>query len=135
MADDAHDDGVNSEIPTVGDADAAANPRAVPVPNRLGHYQIKRLIGSGGMGAVYLALQDHPRRTVALKVLKLGIASPSALRRFEYESQILGRMHHPSIATVYEAGTTDNGLPFFAMEPVVYDFAINDRGTWLPGGN
>ena len=98
---------------------------ATPVPisggpgQRIGRYQIKRLIGSGGMGAVYEALQEQPRRTVALKVMKRGIASRSALRRFEYEAQLLGRLRHPGIAQVFEAGTHDDGtgpVPFFAME-------------------
>jgi non-specific serine/threonine protein kinase/serine/threonine-protein kinase len=90
-------------------------------PARLGHYHIRRLIGSGGMGAVYEALQDHPRRIVALKVMRRGLASRSALRRFEYEAQMLGRLRHPGIAQVYEAGTHDDGTgptPFFAMEYV-----------------
>jgi len=57
------------------------------------------------MGTVYEATQDNPRRVVAVKVMKQGIASKSALRRFEYEGQILGRLRHPGIAQIYEAGT------------------------------
>jgi len=71
------------------------------------------------MGTVYVAVQERPRRTVALKLMKAGIASRSALRRFEYESQILARLRHPNIAQVYESGTHDEGagsVPFFAME-------------------
>ena len=80
------------------------------------------------MGVVYEAMQDNPRRPVALKVMKRGLASRSALRRFEFESQILGRLRHPSIAQVYEAGVhTDapdsaidpsarESLPYFVME-------------------
>ncbi|MGB2985688.1 MAG: hypothetical protein WBE26_07370 [Phycisphaerae bacterium] len=84
---------------------------------------------SGGMGTVYEAVQEHPRRTVAVKVLKHGVASRSAMRRFEYESQILARLRHPGIAQVYEAGTHQpdpsrdhegvgitEAVPFFAME-------------------
>ena len=55
-------------------------------------YEIQKSLDSGGMGTVYEALQEKPRRTVALKVMKEGIASKSALRRFEYESQILARL-------------------------------------------
>ncbi len=65
------------------------------IPQQIGHYRVKRVIAAGGMGVVYEAIQDHPRRTVALKVMKQGIASRSALRRFEYESQILARLRHP----------------------------------------
>ena len=85
----------------------------------IGRYRILRLIGEGGMGAVYEAEQDHPRRTVALKIIKSGMASPELLRRFEQESQALGRLQHPGIAQIYEAGTVDTGFgpqPYFAME-------------------
>ena len=70
----------------------------------IGRYHVKGVIASGGMGTVYLAEQEQPRRDVALKVMRAGIASRSALRRFEYESQILARLRHPNIAQVYEAG-------------------------------
>jgi serine/threonine protein kinase/Tfp pilus assembly protein PilF len=90
-----------------------------PVPEKIGHYHVKRVIAAGGMGVVYEAVQELPRRTVALKIMRHGIASRSALRRFEYESQILARLRHPGIAQVYEAGMHDDGsggVPFFAME-------------------
>ncbi|MBX3359479.1 MAG: serine/threonine protein kinase [Phycisphaeraceae bacterium] len=94
---------------------------APAVPNRIGKYQIQRLLGQGGMGAVYLALQDQPKRTVALKMIQGAVATPAALRRFEYESQMLARLRHVGIAQVYEAGTHDDGhsvVPYFAMEYV-----------------
>src|SRR4051794_33811569 len=93
---------------------AAANGPALPA--RIGRYRLIRLLGEGGMGVVYEAEQDRPRRIVALKVIRPGLASPSLLRRFRHESQILGRLHHPGIAQVYEAGLADDGQPFFAME-------------------
>lgn len=89
------------------------------IPQYIGKYHIKRLIGHGGMGSVYEAIQEQPRRVVALKVMRVGAATRSAFRRFAYESQLLARLRHPSIAQVYEAGThIDNGVrvPFFAME-------------------
>jgi len=58
------------------------------LPDRIGRYHIKRAIASGGMGTVYEAAQDNPRRVVAVKVMKQGIASKSALRRFGYEAQV-----------------------------------------------
>ncbi|UCG32036.1 MAG: serine/threonine protein kinase [Phycisphaerales bacterium] len=91
----------------------------VRMPQRIGRFHIKRIIASGGMGTIYEALQERPRRAVAVKVMKQGVTSRSALRRFEYESQVLARLRHPGIAQVYEAGTYDDGggpLPFFAME-------------------
>jgi tetratricopeptide (TPR) repeat protein len=89
------------------------------LPAAIGHYRILRLLGEGGMGAVYEAEQEHPRRTVALKVIKAAWASPALIRRFEQESQALGRLHHPGIAQIYEAGTAETSFglqPFFAME-------------------
>ncbi|MCP4743176.1 MAG: protein kinase, partial [Actinomycetales bacterium] len=82
-------------------------------------YTIKRVIGEGGMGVVYEALQQSPRRTVALKMMKRGVTSKSAMRRFEYEAQTLGRLRHDGIAQIYQAGTWDDGTggrPWFAME-------------------
>jgi len=89
------------------------------IPAAIGRYRILRLLGEGGMGAVYEAEQDQPRRTVALKVIKPGFATPETLRRFQHESQALGRLQHPGIAQIYEASTADAGFgpqPYFAME-------------------
>ncbi len=82
-------------------------------------YRIDRRLGTGGMGVVYLAEQRQPRRTVALKLIRPGFASPSVLQRFELESLALGRLKHPGIASIYEAGTAQTALgtqPYFAME-------------------
>jgi WD40 repeat protein/predicted Ser/Thr protein kinase len=104
---------------TAGSPAGAAPPLPTgkpPLPSHLGRYRPIRLLGEGGMGAVYEAEQDSPRRTVALKVVRPGLASPALLKRFRHESQILGRLHHPGIAQVHEAGLADDGQPFFAME-------------------
>ncbi|MFH1109579.1 MAG: protein kinase [Planctomycetota bacterium] len=96
-------------------------------PEKIGQFHIKSVIASGGMGTVYEAFQEHPRRPVAVKVLKRGIASRSAMRRFEYESQTLARLRHPGIAQVYEAGTYDDGagpVPYFAMEYIPHALPI-----------
>ena len=98
----------------------------------IGHFTIKRVIGAGGMGTVYEALQETPRRTVALKVMRTGLASRSALRRFEYEVQVLARLRHPGIAQIFEAGTDDKGeggTPWFAMEYLVAAKTITDFAT------
>lgn len=99
------------------------NPYALEADHRigstLGQYRIVRVLGAGGMGAVYEAEQDRPRRTVALKVIRADIVSPAMLRRFELEFQALGRLQHPGIAQIYEAGTAtvdSREQPFFAME-------------------
>ncbi|MCP3919035.1 MAG: serine/threonine protein kinase [bacterium] len=87
---------------------------------RIGAYEIVRLIAAGGMGVVYEAEQENPRRRVALKVLGAGSLAPSIARRFQYEAEILARLRHPHIAAIFEAGvhTDENGLdtPYFAME-------------------
>lgn len=87
----------------------------------VGVYRIERMLGAGGMGVVYIATQDRPRRTVALKLVNALIASPSVRRRFELEAEVLGRLQHPGIAQVFEAGAANVGggevrRPFIAME-------------------
>jgi serine/threonine protein kinase/tetratricopeptide (TPR) repeat protein len=82
---------------------------------RVGQYTIDSLLGVGGMGAVYRAMQQSPHRTVALKLMKPGLITPRAMRRFELESEVLGRLSHPGIASIHEAGVHE-GAPFFAME-------------------
>jgi|GEM_PF-4449487 len=99
------------------------------VDSRVGGFHIKQVIASGGMGTVYEAVQEQPHRTVALKVMKPDVSSRSALRRFQFESQILGRLRHPNIAQVYEAGVHDDGsdgVPYFAMEYIVGARPITD---------
>jgi serine/threonine protein kinase/Flp pilus assembly protein TadD len=99
---------------------------AAPLPRRIGPYRVARLLGEGGMGSVYLAEQESPRRDVALKVIRAGVASRAALQRFAQEAAILARLQHPGIAQIYEAGTAapdapgggGRPRPFFAMELV-----------------
>src|ERR1051326_655659 len=71
--------------------------RAWPCPTAIGRYRILSLVGEGGMGAVYEAEQEHPRRTVAIKVVKTALAGSELLRRFAQESEALGRLQHPGI--------------------------------------
>jgi len=89
------------------------------VGTKLGEFQILRRIAAGGMGAVYEAQQEHPRRRVAIKTVRFAPASPVALRRFEHESQILGGLLHPGIAEVHQVGTHRSGvaaIPYFVMD-------------------
>ena len=89
------------------------------VGKTIDQFEITGIIGQGGMGCVYEATQEKPRRKVALKVMKPGVATEVALRRFELESQLLARLRHQGIAQVYDAGTWDDGegaTPWFAME-------------------
>src|SRR6202008_2105077 len=76
-------------------------------------------IGEGGMGTVYMAEQRAPvHRMVALKLIKAGMDSRQVLARFGAERQALALMDHPNIARVFDAGTTDHGLPYFVIELV-----------------
>ncbi len=89
------------------------------LPPRIGRYTIKHPLGTGGMGAVYLATQDNPARDIAIKVIRRGRMSRALVQRFELEAAVLGRLQHPGIAQIYEAGLFDDGTanrPFFAME-------------------
>ena len=86
-----------------------------------GAYRLLRRIGEGGMGVIYEAEQAFPRRRVALKAIRPGLATRSMLRRFHNEVQLLARLHHPGIAQIYEAGYADevnSDEAFFVMELV-----------------
>lgn len=89
------------------------------IGERIGHYRLLEQIGEGGMGIVYLAEQEQPvRRRVALKLIRLGMDSKEVLARFESERQALAIMDHPRIAKVFDAGVTESGRSYFAMEYV-----------------
>jgi serine/threonine protein kinase/thiol-disulfide isomerase/thioredoxin len=99
--------------------DSSADRSSQGFPSQIGQYAIKRIIASGGMGTVYEALQENPRRPAAVKVVKRGMASAEGLQRFEREAQALARLRHPGIAQIYEAGTFEDegvSLPYFALE-------------------
>jgi serine/threonine protein kinase/WD40 repeat protein len=91
------------------------------LPSKIGDYKILRKLGQGGMGVVYEAEQESPRRHVALKLLHPMHAGTDRTKRFRQEAQLLGRLRHPGIAQIYEAGTYDVGRgkqPYIAMELV-----------------
>src|SRR5262249_8132172 len=86
---------------------------------QIGPYRILEKIGMGGMGIVYKAEQREPVwREVALKVIRLGMDTREVVARFEAERQALALMSHPNVARVLDAGSTDSGRPYFAMEYV-----------------
>jgi len=88
---------------------------------RIDGYHIGRVIGQGGMGRVYEATQVQPHRKVAIKVARMGSLSAAILKRFGAEVEILGRLEHPAIARIYDAGVTvvdSESQPFFVMEHV-----------------
>lgn len=90
------------------------------IGQRLGNYEIKKRIGRGGMGNVYLATRTEDfKRRVAIKLLKRGMDTDEILRRFRMEIRVLAALgQHDNIAKLLDAGTTDDGLPYFVMEYV-----------------
>lgn len=95
----------------------ALDPETLPGRSRVGPYEILDLLGEGGMGRVYLAEQQEPvRRRVALKLLRVALLDRDEAARFEAERQAMGRLDHVNVGRILEAGTTEDGLPFFAME-------------------
>ncbi|MCH7925973.1 MAG: serine/threonine protein kinase, partial [Planctomycetes bacterium] len=125
----AHDERVPADFMHVPEPATSESDQSIDGPDpllgkRISRYEIKCVIATGGMGTVYEAEQDNPKRIVALKVMRAGVTSRFALRHFERESQILARLRHTHIAQVYEAGTFKDAatgnmtVPYFAMEYV-----------------
>ena len=85
---------------------------------RVGPYRIVREVGRGGMGSVFLAdrADDAFQKFVAIKIIRRGLDTDDILRRFRSERQILARLDHPNITRLLDAGSTDDGLPYFVME-------------------
>ena len=103
----------------VSDSEFLSVKQLVSAGATIGPYKLLQEIGEGGMGLVFMAEQLEPvKRRVALKVIKPGMNSREVIARFEAERQALAMMDHPNIAKVFDAGTTDTGLPYFVMELV-----------------
>ncbi|MBP7745635.1 MAG: serine/threonine protein kinase [Phycisphaerae bacterium] len=102
--------------------DTSAGAQDPLVGERLGRYEVIRVIAAGGMATVYEAVQDRPRRAVALKVLKPHMVTPMVLRRFRLEAEILGHLRHSNIAQVYQAEvvTAPKGMSVWAGSSVAY---------------
>ncbi len=84
----------------------------------LGPYRIRKVLGEGGMGVVYLAEREDLGSLVALKLLRDAWLSPARRERFSAEQRTLAQLNHPSIARLYDADTLSDGTPFFVMEYV-----------------
>lgn len=102
-----------------GVADAADNPGGW-VGRRMGPYRILRSVGSGGMGAVFLAVRDDDQfhKEVAIKTLKVETGDSFTLTRFRHERQILAGLEHPNIARLLDGGANQQGTPYLVMEYV-----------------
>ena len=100
-------------LESIGHAEAPSLPEAI------GPYRVIQVIGEGAMGVVYEAEQTNPTRRIALKVLRTGRTTDDVmLRTFSREVRALARLDHPAIATIYDAGRTADGQPYFAMQLV-----------------
>jgi len=84
----------------------------------IGQYQLIRLLGRGGMGDVFLALQKNTRQHVALKLIRPSFNRANLLKRFELEQQILADLDHPNISRLMDLGETEDQLPYLVMEYV-----------------
>jgi serine/threonine protein kinase len=114
---------LNAPAPGVSSKTLLITTGMIPVTekpgDKIGRYKLRKQIGEGGCGVVYVADQEEPvRRRVALKVIKLGMDTKQVIARFETERQALALMDHPNIAKVFDAGATDTGRPYFVMELV-----------------
>lgn len=123
MASDAPDpparDAISSAFEDFVSPTVARDVDQAPSAGAIGAFELISVLGEGGFGVVYLARQRGAlERDVALKVLRSPLVGGEALRRFERERQVLASLDHPSIAAIYEAGISDAGQPFFAMEYV-----------------
>jgi serine/threonine protein kinase/tetratricopeptide (TPR) repeat protein len=107
-------------IPVSGPDDSKASVR---VGRRIGPYQLVEEIGVGGMGEVYRAFRadDQYRQQVAIKLVRAGHDSSFVVSRFKNERQILAGIEHPNIARLLDGGTTEDGVPYFAMELIEGD--------------
>lgn len=104
------------EVDTIRDERSAA-PMMASEGDRVGPYVLRQQIGEGGFGVVWMAEQTGElSRMVAVKVVKAGMDTKEVLNRFEAERQALAMMDHPNIARVFDAGATESGRLYFAME-------------------
>lgn len=109
--------GAGGFLGDVGRELESAGSSEINTPELIGSYRVIRTLGQGGFGTVYLCQQERPiERRIAVKVLRPGMDSRSVLRRFEEERILLSRMDHPGIARVLDAGKTEDGQPYIAME-------------------
>jgi serine/threonine protein kinase/Flp pilus assembly protein TadD len=114
MGTGAYRPGADEKLSSQEQAECCQSPGTV-----IGQYKLLQQIGEGGMGAVFMAEQTQPvQRKIALKIIKPGMDSRQVIARFEAERQALALMDHPHIAKVLDAGTTENGRPYFVMELV-----------------
>ena len=107
---------------TLAQVTSTATPSVLAPGDRIGEFTLVRPIGAGGMGTVWEAVQERPKRSVAVKTMRTGLA-PTAARRFQEEAELLARLSHPGVARLLAAGVLEGpdgeaGTPWFAMDLV-----------------
>ncbi len=124
-----HDEGVEGgdDLDPIAAAIRDGARQSVGIPERIGPYRVLRRLGEGGMGVVFEARQENPDRPVALKVMRgIPFVDDARLRLFQREVHSLGRLRHANIAAIHEAGRTEDGQHYFAME-LVRGEPLNDH--------
>ncbi len=113
--------------------DETARAQSVWIGRRVGSYEIVEEIGHGGMGEVFRAVRadDAFRKDVAIKLVRAGYGSDLVIARFRSERQVLATLEHPNIARLLDGGSSDDGVPYFAMELIegqsLYEFCDSKR--------
>lgn len=117
---DAQDEALVDQPALLGFQPSRAPDRLPVEGSRIGPYLVRRHIGHGGMGVVYLATRDDDvfHKDVAIKVLRAGAGAADVVRRFHQEREILASLDHPNIARLLDGGTAPDGSPYFVMEYV-----------------
>ncbi|HEX8876014.1 MAG TPA: tetratricopeptide repeat protein [Phycisphaerales bacterium] len=134
-ADKSGSSAARGEQPTRAESWTTHPSASIPKPgDRVGPYTLLELIGEGGFGTVWLAERREPMvQRVAMKIIKPGMDSRAVVARFEQERQTLALMDHPGVASVFDGGVTDRGLPYFVMEYVpgkpITEFCDRQRST------
>jgi serine/threonine-protein kinase len=109
---------LDCDLPQVAQQVLGSASLPAPISRELGQYRIREVLGEGGMGVVYLAERKDLGSLVAIKILRDAWLSPARRERFLSEQRTLAQLNHPSIARLYDAGTLDDGTPWFVMEYV-----------------
>ncbi|MGI9182742.1 MAG: protein kinase domain-containing protein, partial [Longimicrobiaceae bacterium] len=116
LAADADASALVGAVPSALVAEPAEDAPAERAGEQVGPYRIVRELGHGGMGTVYLAEREDVGKRVALKLVRSELAAPQHRERLLRERRVLARLEHPHIAHLLDAGVTDEGSPYFAME-------------------
>lgn len=130
----SHEDNVENFLETPAIDTAALNLANMQQQDlsgtRLGHFEINKPIGAGGMGTVYLARDLNLHREVALKILPPHFAlNPDRVKRFKREAQMLARVHHPNVATLFDFDREQENQPRFLVMDYISGITLAERFT------